>query len=72
MTRRLTISIRSDGSITALASGTPGPACLDAIEQLRVLLNAEVSDSRPTPEFSASVASAKIRSEESNHTKDWA
>lgn len=55
MTRRLTISILPDGTITAEASGTPGPACLSAIDQLRQLLDAEVSDSRPTSEFDEQV-----------------
>lgn len=52
MPRRLTVSIRPDGTIAAEASGTPGPDCLDAIDQLRALLNAEPTDSKPTPEFS--------------------
>lgn len=60
MTRKLTISILPDGTISAEASGTPGPDCLSAIDQLRHLLNAEVFDSKPTPEFSASVAPVKL------------
>lgn len=51
MTRKLTISILPDGTISAEASGTPGVDCLSAIEQLRQLLGAEVTDSKPTPEF---------------------
>lgn len=54
MTRKLAISILPDGTITAEASGTPGPDCLDAVEQLRRLLDAEVYDSKPTPEFAVS------------------
>lgn len=56
MPRRLSVSIRPDGSITAEASGTPGPDCLDALDQLRAILHAEVEGSKPTPEFSMSVA----------------
>lgn len=72
MIRRLTISIQPDGTIAAVASGTPGPTCVDALEQLRLLLNAEVSDSRPTPEFSASTAPVTLESEEINQVEDWA
>ena len=72
MIRRLTISIQPDGTIAAVASGTPGPTCVDALEQLRLLLNAEVSDSRPTPEFSASVGPVTIGSEEISRAEDWA
>ena len=52
MPRRLTISVKPDGSISAEASGTPGPDCLDALDQLRNMLHAEIEGSRPTPEFS--------------------
>lgn len=52
MPRRLTVQIAPDGSVQAEASGTPGPSCVDAIEQLRALLHAEPVDSKPTPEFS--------------------
>lgn len=51
MPRRLAIRIAPDGTVEAEASGTPGPDCLDAIEQLRELLAAEVVDSATTPEF---------------------
>ncbi|RII42242.1 DUF2997 domain-containing protein [Galactobacter valiniphilus] len=51
MTRRLSVSIRPDGTIAAEASGTPGPDCLEALEQLKALLHAEVEASKPTPEF---------------------
>lgn len=57
MTRKLNISILPDGTISAEASGTPGPDCLSAIDQLRRILDAEVSDSKPTPEFSGSLSS---------------
>lgn len=57
MTRRLTISIREDGTIIAEASGTPGPACLDSIEPLQKILQAEVVDSKPTPDFANSAVS---------------
>ncbi len=60
MTRKLSISILPDGTISAEASGTPGPDCLSAIEQLRQILNAEVSDSKPTPEFTALDAPVKL------------
>lgn len=55
MPRRLEVSVRSDGTITAEASGTPGPDCLDSLDQLRAMLNAHVAESKPTPEFSGTV-----------------
>jgi len=55
MPRRLEVSVRSDGTITAEASGTPGPDCLDSLDQLRAMLNAHVAESKPTPEFSGKV-----------------
>lgn len=52
MSRRLNISIKADGTITAEVSGAPGVACLDSIDPLRSILNAEIAESKPTPEFS--------------------
>lgn len=72
MTRKLAISILPDGTITAEASGTPGPDCLSAIDQLRLLVNAEVSDSRPTPEFSGSVAHVRLQSDDGLRLEDKA
>lgn len=72
MTRRLAISILPDGTINAEASGTPGPDCLSAIDQLRHLLGAEVSDSRPTPEFAASSAPVRMQHDEELRMEDRA
>lgn len=72
MTRKLAISILPDGTINAEASGTPGPDCLSAIDQLRLLLNAEVSDSRPTPEFNGSVAHVRLQSDDDLRLEDRA
>lgn len=55
MPRRLEVSVRSDGTISAEASGTPGPDCLDSLDQLRAMLNAHIAESKPTPEFSGAV-----------------
>lgn len=72
MTRKLAITILPDGTINAEASGTPGPDCLSAIDQLRLLLNAEVSDSRPTPEFIAPAAHVRLQSDEDLRMEDRA
>lgn len=72
MTRRLSISIEPDGRISAVVSGTPGPACLDALEQLRRMLDADVTDSRPTPEFSASAATVDMHLDADNEVEDLA
>ncbi|WP_270411664.1 DUF2997 domain-containing protein [Microbacterium maritypicum] len=72
MTRKLAISILPDGTINAEASGTPGPDCLNAIDQLRRLLDAEVSDSRPTPEFNASVAPVRLQADDDLRLEDRA
>ncbi|WP_366941390.1 DUF2997 domain-containing protein [uncultured Microbacterium sp.] len=72
MVRRLTVSILPDGTINAEASGTPGPNCLSAIDQLRQILHAEVADSKPTPEFSGSVPRAKLNLEADSRLEDRA
>ncbi|MGM7666084.1 DUF2997 domain-containing protein [Microbacterium sp. A93] len=72
MTRKLMISILPDGTINAEASGTPGPDCLSAIDQLKHLLNAEASDSKPTPEFGVSAAPVKLLREEDLRLEDRA
>jgi len=72
MTRKLTISILPNGTINAEASGTPGPDCLSAIDQLRHLLNAEVSDSKPTPEFAGSATPVKLASDNDVRLEDRA
>ncbi|MDR2256290.1 MAG: DUF2997 domain-containing protein [Arthrobacter sp.] len=63
MSRRLSVSIRPDGTIAAEASGTPGPDCLAALEQLKALLNAEVEASKPTPEFAMLAEAAEVADE---------
>lgn len=72
MTRRLSISIEPDGRISALVSGTPGPSCLDALAQLRRMLDAEITDSRPTPEFAGSAAALNIDADTTNEDQDLA
>lgn len=72
MTRKLCISLLPNGTITAEASGTPGPACLSAIEQLRQLLDAEVSDSKPTPEFAVSTEHIELQGVEDVRQEDHA
>lgn len=72
MTRRLAISILPDGTINAEASGTPGPECLSAIDQLRHMLSAEVSDSRPSPEFAASAAPVRLQQDDELRMEDRA
>lgn len=72
MTRKLTIAILPDGTINAEASGTPGPDCLSAIDQLRFLLHAEVSDSNPTREFTFSPAAVRLAQEEDIRLEDRA
>lgn len=51
MNRRIAVTVRPDGSISAEISGTPGPECMDAIPQLIAMSGANITDSRPTPEF---------------------
>jgi hypothetical protein len=72
MTRKLSISISPDGTISAEASGTPGPECLTALDQLRVLLGAEIADSKPTPEFSETSTSTPIHADDDLQLEDRA
>lgn len=69
MPRRLEVSVRPDGVIAAEASGTPGPDCLDALDQLRAMLNAYVLDSKPTPEFSG--AAPILRVDDRNENRGY-
>lgn len=72
MTRKISISILPDGTIAAEASGTPGPDCLGALEQMQLLLNANILDSRPTPEFSESPTVARISLQNDHRLEDRA
>lgn len=67
MPRRLDISVRPDGTITAEASGTPGPDCLDSLDQLRAILNADIAESKPTPEFSEQRMGANNKGSQETH-----
>jgi|GEM_PF-4109564 len=72
MSRRLDISVRPDGTIRAEASGTPGPECLDSLDQLRALLNANIEESKPTSEFAVSYGATRISSNNSARLEDRA
>lgn len=67
MPRRLEVSVRPDGTIAAEASGTPGPDCLDSLDQLRAILNAHVADSKPTPEFSGAATISRAENYEATY-----
>jgi hypothetical protein len=58
VTRRIEIRILADGTIAAEVSGAPGASCLDSLPTLTSILDAEIDDSKPTPEFSRSAATA--------------
>ncbi|RJT97359.1 DUF2997 domain-containing protein [Arthrobacter frigidicola] len=52
MTKRITISIGSDGAITASVEGYKGPGCIDELSTVQALLpGASITDSRLTPEY---------------------
>lgn len=52
MTRRISVSIAPDGTITAEVTGAPGPACLSSYETIgRLVPGASVVDSKLTPEY---------------------
>ena len=72
MPRRLNISINPDGTIVAESSGTPGPGCVDSINPLEAMLQAEVIDSRPTPEFSGTKLSSLKLTEQTQNLEDFA
>lgn len=72
MPRRLSISVHPDGSITAEASGTPGPDCLDALDQLRAILHADIEGSKPTPEFSMSAVPVITKVRDDDYMEDRA
>jgi len=52
MTKRITVTIKPDGTIVAEASGQPGPACMDDLATIQAMCQgATVKDSRLTPEY---------------------
>lgn len=52
MTRRIVVTVASDGTITAQSTGQPGPACLDDVGLIEQLCpHARTVDSRLTDEY---------------------
>lgn len=50
-TEQIIVRIASDGSIQAETMGIKGPKCLDSIEVLEDLLEAQTTSSSFTPEY---------------------
>ena len=53
MTKRLVVRLRRDGSVDAETLGMTGPECLDHIEALEALLDAQTASSRFTEAYTA-------------------
>ncbi|GAA1378757.1 DUF2997 domain-containing protein [Luteococcus sanguinis] len=49
--KRLTVTIRPDGSILADAQDRPGPSCLEAIDDLKRMTGGQIVESRATASF---------------------
>ncbi|WP_398434164.1 DUF2997 domain-containing protein [Sinomonas atrocyanea] len=63
MSRRITVSIGQDGTISAEVSGAPGPACLSSYDTIgRLVPGATAVDSKLTHEYHAtSTESAAVQ-----------
>ena len=49
--KKLVVQLRADGSVAAETFGMTGPECLDYIQQLEALLDAETTSSTFTDDY---------------------
>lgn len=49
--KKLVVQLRADGSVAAETFGMTGPECLDYIQQLEALLDAETTSSQFTDDY---------------------
>jgi len=56
--KKLVVQLRPDGSVAAETFGMTGPECLDYIEQLEALLDAETTSSQFTEDYTRVAAQA--------------
>ncbi len=59
MAKQLVVRLRADGTVDAETFGMQGPECLDYIEALEALLEAETVSSSFTEEYTAVAASTR-------------
>lgn len=57
--KKLVVQLRADGSVAAETLGMTGPECLDYIEQLEALLDAETASSQFTEDYTRVAATAE-------------
>ena len=71
MAKQLVVRLRADGTVDAETIGMHGPECLDHIEALEALLDAETVSSRFTEDYTtASVAgTTAVETEQSDRTR---
>lgn len=64
--KKLVVQLRADGSVAAETFGMTGPECLDYIEQLEALLDAEAASSQFTEDYTrvATNAEDELRQED--------
>lgn len=56
--KKLVVQLRADGSVAAETFGMTGPECLEYIQQLEELLDAETTSSRFTEDYTRAVGTA--------------
>ena len=66
MVKQLVVKLRADGTVDAETFGMHGPECLDYIESLEALLDAETTSSTFTPDYTAVEALAEVEAEQEN------
>ncbi|MCM3695006.1 DUF2997 domain-containing protein [Microbacterium oleivorans] len=57
--KKLVVQLKADGSVAAETFGMTGPECLDYIEQLEALLDAETASSQFTADYTRVAATAE-------------
>lgn len=67
MNEQIIVRIGADGAIQAETNGIKGPRCLDSLELLERLLEAQVTDSAFTSEYTQSATTNEIDDELSQY-----
>jgi hypothetical protein len=66
MVKQLVVKLRTDGTVDAETFGMQGPECLDYIETLEALLDAETTSSTFTPDYTAVPLVSDVHAEQEN------
>jgi len=71
-TKRISVSVRPDGTVAATTHGIQGPGCLDEVARIEKLTGATTSDSQLTADFHASSSQVEVQAAERVVEEGWA